>query len=314
VGSARPVLGGEGVGKYLNGLVPAKKSGKLGLLIGHRFALVAAGVALLGFDHSATFAAAQTTNPSVVDGSQHRTNADKKDVLDLLTKLAEEGVNQDKEFLGKTRFAILQADRSFSYNLDPIPASDVLSGTDPYGTPLEALIRVESLRRDFQASVPAEDFWILPLEKVHQTVKDCVQKLEASQPKLDPREAEQSCSNSIAEQFKQLETAIQKYGSAHGLALVRSQTRDPVVGYRVHIKIEPPKAHVRVMTALDFKKYSYFNTPKDQYQWNDLLEAESLMIGRYHYRAEWPQDLNGPDEGDFEIKSSGTITFTPKSK
>jgi len=111
-----------------------------------------------------------------------------------------------------------------------------------------------------------------------------------------------------------LEAIIQQYATARDLAFVKFTSKDPVIGYPVRIKIEPPKAHVRVMTLLEYKKYRYTNTAPEQYQWNDLLDSESLMIGWYHYRAEWPQELNGPEEGDFEIKKAGTITFSPKNK
>jgi hypothetical protein len=92
-------------------------------------------------------------------------------VFDLLTQLATEGVAENREFLGRTRFAISEADHSFAYDLDPIPAHAVLSSGDPYGIPLEALIRVVSLRRDFRATVSAEDFWVTPLDSIQEAVR-----------------------------------------------------------------------------------------------------------------------------------------------
>jgi len=68
------------------------------------------------------------------------------------------------------------------------------------------------------------------------------------------------------------------------------------------------------MTLLQYKKYQYFQVPKEKYQWSDLLASDNDMIGWYHYRAEWPAELNGPDEGDFEVKGPGTITFKPNPK
>jgi hypothetical protein len=68
------------------------------------------------------------------------------------------------------------------------------------------------------------------------------------------------------------------------------------------------------MTLLEYKKYQYSQTPKEKYQWNDLLATDNDMIGWYHYRAEWPVELNGPDEGDFEIKGPSTLTFKPNPK
>ena len=68
------------------------------------------------------------------------------------------------------------------------------------------------------------------------------------------------------------------------------------------------------MTLLEFKKYQYFKTPREQYQWNDILDADNDLIGWYHYRVEWPADLNGPEEGDIEIKKPGVLTFRPTQK
>jgi hypothetical protein len=269
--------------------------------------------------------AARTLSPpyeTATEEGQLLTRSDKKDpsdsetkpTQDVLLRLATDGIAEDKEFLGKTRFAVSQADRRYSYDLEPIPVSAVLSQNDPYGTPLEALIRIEALRRDFRAAVPAEKFWIAPLEAIQEAVQHCVEGLESSQPKNASSDVAQECSSSVQEQFNNLERTILGYATAHSLALVKFQKRDPVIGYRVHIKIEPPRAHVHVMTLLDYKKYRYSNTPAEQYQWNDLLDAENLLIGWYHYRVDWPQDLNGPEEGDFEITKAGTITFSPKSK
>ena len=68
------------------------------------------------------------------------------------------------------------------------------------------------------------------------------------------------------------------------------------------------------MTLLEFKKCQYLKVPTEECRWNELLDTASEMIGWYHYRAEWPLELNGPEEGDFEIKKESTITFKPKPK
>jgi hypothetical protein len=320
----------------LNDPVYVHKPGTVVMLIHLRHVVVATHVALLGFSTSIAgvlllcslsplVLAARILSPpyeTATAEGQLLTRSDKMDLSnsetkptqDVLIRLATDGIAQDREFLGKTRFAVSQADRTYSYDLEPIPISAVLSLGDQYGTPLEALIRIEALRRDFRAAVPAEKFWIAPLEAIQGAVQHCVEGLESSQSKKGSSDVPQECSRSIQEQFSDLESAILGYATLHSLALVKFQKRDPVIGYRVRIKIEPPRAHVHVMTLLDYKKYRYSNTPAEQYQWNDLLDAENLLIGWYHYRVDWPQDLNGPEEGDFEITKAGTITFSPKSK
>jgi hypothetical protein len=242
-------------------------------------------------------------------------DSDKQSSMNLLTRLAREQVLADHEFLGKTRFSIDQETRTLSFDLNPVPANAVLSNRDPCARPLETLIRVESLRRDFRATIPNETFWPAPLEAIEQVIQRCLQDIERSRLKRGAANDQQECFISIDEQFDKLGALIGTYATAHGLKLAESlRVRDPVIGYEVHVKIDPPGAHVRVMTLLEYKKYQYSKTPKEQYRWRDLLDTEDAMIGWYHYRAEWPPELNGPEEGDFEIKRPGTITFTPTQK
>lgn len=233
----------------------------------------------------------------------------------LLKRLASEQVLTDGEFLGKTRFRIDQQGRTFSYDLRPAPRTFMLAEGDPYAGPLEALIRVEAMRRDFRAAIPGEDFWIAALGSIEGVVQRCIQDLEASKRERGTLATEQTCTTRIQVQFDKLRDAILSFAAANKLTLLElPQTRDPAPGYRVQVKIDPPRARVRVMPLLEYKKYLYFKVPQEQYQWNDLLDSESDMIGWYHYRAEWPADLNGTEEGDFCIKKPGAITFKPPKR
>src|ERR1700686_3828548 len=90
-----------------------------------------------------------STSPSGAEGS-----------LRALKKLAEEQITTDPEFLGQTRFSIDQQNHSLFYDLSALPVNIVLSDTDPYARVLEALIRVQALRRDFAASIPDDKFWL----------------------------------------------------------------------------------------------------------------------------------------------------------
>jgi hypothetical protein len=246
---------------------------------------------------------------------QRSSDSAEQDPMKLLTRLAKEQIVTDDKFLGETRFSIDEQNRTFFYDFSPVPLNVVLSEHDPYARPLEAIIRVAALRRDFGSTVPNETFWSTSLDSIEQTIQDCVQNLENPQPAQGAVRTPQECFHSVDEQFEKLKTSISTYASAHGLQFSQPlQRRAPVIGYPVHIKIDPPKARVRVMTLLEYKRYQYFQTAKEKYQWNDLLASDYDMIGWYHYRAEWPVELNGPDEADFEVKKPGTITFKPNPK
>jgi hypothetical protein len=252
---------------------------------------------------------------SEANNAQQESDSYQRDPMALLRRLASEQVKTDQRFLGETRFTIDQQNQTFSYDLRAVPLNVVLSDRDPYAKPLEALIRLETLRRDFGSTIPNETFWSKSLNSVELAVQRCVEVLENRQTAQDAVNDSQECSNGVDVRFAQLETAISLYADAHGLKFrPPSDKREAVLGYRVHVLIDPPKARVRVMTLLAFKKYQYSQTAKDKYQWSDLLASDVDMIGWYHFRAEWPAELNGPDEGDIEVKGPETITFKPNPK
>lgn len=62
---------------------------------------------------------------------------------------------------------------------------------------------------------------------------------------------------------------------------------------------------------LDYRRSRDFGIPLDDL-WNILPEGRQTLIGRYHYKVNWPAALNGPDGGNFDVKSDSVITFKPK--
>ncbi|MFL6447309.1 MAG: hypothetical protein ACJ746_06415 [Bryobacteraceae bacterium] len=234
-------------------------------------------------------------------------------LLALLTRLAKEQILSDTDFLGKTRFSIDPQNRTLFYDLRPVPPSAVLSEKDPDAAPLEALIRLESVRRDLGISVPQEDFWVTPFNHALLGVRECVDQIAASQSKQDAGAIQYQCSSKIGPRFNELKASILAYAAAHDLKLAEpDMTRSPATGFKIHVNIDPPGGHVKVMTLLEYKKYKYSKTPPDRYQWNELLDAETEMIGWYHYRAEWRSNITSTDEDDFNVTAAGTLTFTPK--
>lgn len=66
------------------------------------------------------------------------------------------------------------------------------------------------------------------------------------------------------------------------------------------------------MPFLDYKRCLYFNLPLEEH-WNDLSAGTQNLIGRYHYKAEWPPSLHGPEEGNFDVTADTKLTFNPKA-
>jgi hypothetical protein len=234
--------------------------------------------------------------------------------MSLIRRLADEEIASDDSFLGKTRFAIDSRTNAVLYDMTPVPSGLVLSDSDPLSVPMEAMIRTEALRRDLQKSVPSEKFWIVPLANVQVSIERCVDLLVHLKNNSELKEEEDNCSAGIAEQISYLDQSIQTFAKDRKLTLTqRTVERTPAVGYKVRVSIEPATARVRFMTLLEYKKCINSHSPLTE-QWNDMVEGEVKMIGRYHYLAEWPPELNGPEEGNFEIREPGAITFRPNVK
>jgi hypothetical protein len=268
--------------------------------------------------HNATFSNSQKfpKSTALLYDSRHAQKAfslENQSVQNALVQLSRTDAMDDRNLLGRTRFAVNKPSHSYSYDLDPTPTRYVLSGDDPYGKPLEALIRLESIRRDFESSVPNENFWRPRTVDIQSAIDNCIDRIDSSEFKFKPKYFQDECSKKIEAEFQNLDRSIQRYASVNKLKRIIVETRDAIAGYRIVVKTDPPKIQVHIMTLLQYKKYQYLNVPADKYQWNDLFDPENVMIGWYHYRVDWPKNLNGPEEGNVEITKPGVLTFTPKS-
>jgi hypothetical protein len=238
-------------------------------------------------------------------------NGGAEETMSFLKKLAGEEIASNDSFLGKTRFAIDSSANTVLYDMTPAPIGLVLSDSDPLSIPMEAMIRTEALRRDLQKSVPNENFWIVPLANVQGSIKKCVDSLVHLKGDSALQEKEDDCSAGIAEQINYLDQSIQTFAKDRKLTLTQRRVeRAPAIGYKVRVSIEPPRARVKFMTLLEYKKCIISHSPLTD-QWNDMVDGDVKLIGRYHYLAEWPPELNGPEEGNFEIREPGAITFRP---
>lgn len=228
--------------------------------------------------------------------------------LEMLLQMATEQVRTDAKFLGKTRFTVDTQTHTFFLDLTPTPAQFVLSEKDPYAVPLEALIRNESLRRDFASAIPDDTVWKAQVEAIQAAVQGCIELVNGAAAK-DEADTQQKCSKLVDQQFNRLALSVQSYAAAH--RLTESSIRTRGIGYPVVIKVIPPGARVRVMTYLEYKKCQALGTAESKYQWIDLLASRNTMIGMYRYRIEWPAKLNGPEEGNLNIDEPKEIDFTP---
>lgn len=226
----------------------------------------------------------------------------------ILKSLADQAIGQDPAFLGRVRFSADSSDRTFSIDMDAVPSTLVLSKSDADAPVLEALIRLAVLNRDLQSAFPGEGSWRAETDAVERAARQCLQTPGSAEFPGD--DAARPCVGQIDDSFSSLRKSVASFANAKGLKERDSRTRG-IPGYPVHIAVVPPRAKLKVMTLLEYKKCQILQRPKDQYEWLDMVGSTFQMIGRYRYRVEWPADLNGPEEGDVEITGPQTLTFTP---
>jgi hypothetical protein len=248
------------------------------------------------------------------NGPAEATARPTSNALKLLDQLVEEEVASDTNFLGRTRFRILSDQNELTYDLAADPPSAVLSEKDPLAVPLEALLRVKCLRRDFQREAPGTDFWVRPLAQASQAARQAVDDfLSATNGTSRQRQLELRAKE-IEASFATLEDGIRGFAAQRGLDIERRRGIND--SYDVWVEIEPPRARLRYMTYLAYRKSTLpppLAVPLDE-QWNTLLPGKNELIGRYHCLADWPAELGGTETNDFTIRRNCSLVFRPPKK
>ena len=229
-----------------------------------------------------------------------------KAAYELMQKLVADAL-EIPESTGRTRLAI--ANGVITYDFRPEPLSSLASRPDRMTGALELLIRAAALRRDFRSVLPAETFWTAPLQRTEALAAGMIGVAYAVADEKQCAEKQQALNIAAQAEYKALENGVRAYAQRSGLGTVGSRGFSD--GFQVEVLVEPPKAKIRYMPFLDYKRCQYFNLPLDEH-WNDLNSGTHNLIGHYRYRAEWPASLNGPEEGNFNILRDTKLTFTPK--
>jgi hypothetical protein len=242
--------------------------------------------------------------------------------FNLLDRLATEET-ESGGFLGRPRFSISQT--TISYDSGQTPLNEVLPAKDPLAAPLEILIRIKSLRRDFSRAVPSEAFWTDPLNDAERAVKEMLVFIQA--PQKEWLEKERPYIDRANADFRKLDQAVLAFARNRRLDI--ATPREPARGYDVEVRIIPPTSKIRFMTHLAYKKCLQLqvSTQSDAEarrtseervtaclddQWTDLTEGKYVLIGRYRYITPWLDKSGKPEQSDFEITGNRTvITFSP---
>lgn len=226
---------------------------------------------------------------------------------ELLEGLAENAVSEDAN-LGRNRVSI--SDRVLTYDFRPASEDSLTSHPSRVTGSLELLIRVGALRRDFRQYLPTEGFWAPRLERVQNLSAEMLKSAYNTTSDGEWLAKLQDDEDQVAQEFAALDAGLVAYAQKSGLDV--KSTKGIPQGYKVEIRIDPPKAHLKFMPLLDYRRCVAFKLDLKDY-WVELNPGTHTLIGRYHYLAEWPLSLHGPDEDNFEITEEGmTLTFQPK--
>jgi hypothetical protein len=191
--------------------------------------------------------------------------------------------------------------QSLYVDLNPIPYSDLITHPDRLTPALELMVRIENIRLDLNREFPLKDFWKasvdqiekIPLALVDLAVDSGVSE-EIWQAKSEKLEQESQA------QFEKLNEALKTFANGSKLQVV--SPRGPLAGYSVRINVGPPKVAVQYMTFGNYQYCRLFGHSLDNY-WVPLHNS-AVLIGKYRYRAVWPQ---GPIESNFLVTSKQTV-------
>jgi len=233
---------------------------------------------------------------------------DPSEVYRLLKELATEALDP-AEGIGRPRVAITA--NTLRYDLTPASVPELTSRPDRLTAGLEILIRMAALERDFRTYLRDQTFWQLLLSEIDAIVKEMFEAAYRTPPAQEWLARERDYETRGENQFTRLGEALVSYAASAHLSILAS--RGPAVGYQVDIQISQPKPPVKVMPYIDYRRSQRLGIPLEAL-WNVFSDGRQMLIGRYHYRVEWPASLNGPEEGNFDIRANTRLAFTPHEK
>ena len=219
-------------------------------------------------------------------------------ILEFLHKTAGDPDQLSDPLLGRPRILVNRTLGIVQFRPGPVAAAEVLSPQEHLGVPLEELIRLQVYRRDVRTAFPEDRSWEPIFEAINATVNDCVSTYAETEV-MDCAAAEAK--------FELIRQHVEERARKTKLTVVTIRGRWADT-YLVKFVFTPKRVRFRTMTELEYRKRLFFKEPLDV-AWVDVLADKENLVGRYHYQVDWPTDLGGPKEGDFEIKEPGTLTI-----
>ena len=234
---------------------------------------------------------------------------DSRHASELLREVAENYSSDDID--SEPRLSL--AGNSLTYNLllDPsLPAPDSSEVDDRLTRPLQQILRLAEIRRDLLRTKMQTPAILGSLKDAEESTAAMVDLAYHAAAVGDWVTRRQALESHIDRSLAHLETQLVDLAQKQHLTILKK--REGPQGFKVNIAVDPPIARVRFMPLLKYRLATAFGEPLDN-QWVILNPGPQQLLGRYFYRAEWPDDLNGTEEGIFDIRSASSVTFKPKA-
>jgi hypothetical protein len=222
--------------------------------------------------------------------------ADPRTEFDALQMLAAKMLDST-DVVGRKRIRI--SGRILTYDLEAAPYSLLVSHPDRLTVPIELLIRAAVLRRDLDELSPKQAFHAGPLTELQAITKKMVNDACQSANEDEWHTKQESSEEEVRAKLAIIKKGLEDYALEMHLEVAKA--RGAIQGYKVRILKDPPSGHVRLMRYLD---YLICLKPPGQpadnecldKAWETVLSDSKTLIGKYRFRAEWPESLDPPQE------------------
>ena len=209
---------------------------------------------------------------------------------------------------------------------------------DPYKTPFRKQILIEALRRAIaeshlddpvqQKSASPEvsgasesrsrkpgagrgyEQWQCYLDQAEQLVRQTVVAIQSVKNKDDLKQFLQGAEYQIDDLlYNKVFDAIAGYAEANGYNVIYDRGGG-VKPFSVSIHSIPEGAKLWLMTDFVYRKQLMTKADPAQWPWQEIVQNPADLIGRYRYRAVWPDGRRA--EGSIEVNNASPLKFLPQ--
>jgi hypothetical protein len=238
---------------------------------------------------------------------------------------AQEEVYANSPLIIAPKFVIKPVGSNLHLTILKADVGDLGFRGDPYDLPFKKQILVESLRRALSEAhlnpkqtwgkaidgSKVDDDWQNYLVQAEKLIMRTVVHIESTQDKNDLKEKLQEDEKQIDNiLYSKVYEAVEQYAQRNQYNIIYSRGGQDIKKFSVSIITIPDGAKVWMMTNLVYRKQLITKADPSQWPWVEIVQNPSDLLGKYHYRAVWPDTRRA--EGDIEIGNASPIKLMPQ--